>query len=54
MKYFVKNTCGELDPEKVVAGERAELERLKQMGIDGYEMREVAMNDEIGKFVKVK
>ena len=54
MKYFDENTWEELDPERVAEGERAELERFKKMGVYGYEMRAVAMNDELGKFVKVK
>ena len=54
MKYFDENTWEELDPERVAEGERAELERFKKMGVYDYETRAVAMNDELGKFVKVK
>ena len=54
MKHFDENTSEELDSEKVVAGERAELESFKKMDVNNYEMREVATNDEIGNFVKVK
>ena len=51
MGHFDENTSEELDPEKVVAGERTELERFKKMGVNDYEMREVATNDEIDNFV---
>ena len=54
MKYFDENTWEELDPERVAEGERAELERFKKMGVYDYETRAVAMNDELGEFVKVK
>ena len=54
MKYFDENTWEELDPERVAEGQRAELVRFKKMGVYDYETRAVAMNDELGKFVKVK
>ena len=54
MKYFEKNTWEELDPEKVSEGERAELETFKKVGVYDFETRAVVMNDELGKFVKVK
>ena len=54
MKYSDENIWEELGPEKVAEGERAELERFQKMGVYDYETRAVAMNDELGKFVKVK
>ena len=54
MKSFDENTWEELDPERVAEGERTELERFKKMGVYDFETRAVAMNVELGKFVKVK
>ena len=54
MKYFDEDTWEELDREKVVAGQGDALERSRNMDVYDFEMREVAMNDEIGKFMKVK
>ena len=54
MKYYDENTWEELDPVKVVEGERAELSRFKEMGVYEYVSRETAMNDPEGQFVKVK
>jgi hypothetical protein len=54
LKYYDENTWEELDPVKVTAGERDELERFTKMGVYEYIGREQAMTDPEGKFVKVK
>ena len=43
-----------MNPEKVTAGEQAERERFKKMGVYEYVKRDVAMSDPEGNFVKVK
>lgn len=54
LQYYDENTWEELDPAKVVEGERAELRRFEEMGVYEYVSREAAVNDPEGKFVKVK
>ena len=54
MKYVDEKTWEELNPERVAEGERVKPERFQKMGVCDYETREVAMNDELGKFLKVK
>ena len=54
LKYYDENTWEELNPEKVTAGEKAELERFNKMEVYEYVERDVAMPDPDGKFVKVK
>jgi hypothetical protein len=54
MQYFDENTWEELDPKLVEEGEKAELQRFRDMNVYEYVSRDQAINDEGGKFVKVK
>ena len=54
MQYYDENTWEWLDPKLVVEGERAELQRFRDMNVYEYVPREQAIHDEGGKFVKVK
>ena len=45
MRYYDQNTWEELETNKVVAREKAELERFRQMGVYDYIRREEAMED---------
>ena len=54
MQYFDENTWEQLDPKLVEEGEKVELQRFRDMKVYEYVSRDQAINDEGGKFVKVK
>jgi hypothetical protein len=54
LQYYDENTWEMLDPKLVEEGEKAELQRFRDMNVYEYVPRDQAINDEGGKFVKVK
>jgi hypothetical protein len=54
MQYYDENTWEVLDPTLVEQGEKAELQRFRDMNVYEYVPRDQAITDEGGKFVKVK
>ena len=51
--YFDGNSWEALDPKFVKIGETEEMSRFKRQQVYGYCLREEAINDREGKFVKV-